>query len=373
MRNRGLLGAALAAVVLASAATAQEADRFEPPRDELERRQARIAKPSSELVSINAALMSTVQWIAASNHAAGALFGAGSVDLNVTVRPREDVRLFLDAEALIGPGPDRQLGTLSRLNTDAERLEGAQKRLVIRELFLRLAWHEEHVRFSIGKLDVNHYFDRNFFAEDETTQFLDMALLNSPLLKPPPNGPGAAVRVSVGDWRYAFGVHAPGDFDGDVSGLPYVIGELGHRNVFALAGHYRLWARVSAVPEARDHVTWGVGVSIDQLVTPDLGVFLRASLARSDGQGLTSRAWSSGIQLAPTRLGRVADRFGIGYTFQHEPAGRERLVEAYYKLALADWMFFIGNVQWLISGPNQVTGGTNRNVVIPGLRGLVLF
>ena len=79
------------------------------------------------------------------------------------------------------------------------------------------------------------------------------------------------------------------------------------------------------------------------------------------------------MQLAPTRLGRAADRLGIGYSFQHEPAGRERLMEVYYKAALADWLFVIGNVQWLLSGPNQVTGGTNRNVVIPGVRVLLLF
>jgi hypothetical protein len=342
-------------------------------RDELERRRALIPKPQTELVSINAALLSTVQWIASSNKAPGTLFGAGSLDLNVTVRPRDNVRLFLDAEGLIGPGPDQDLGTLSRLNTDADRLQGAQKRAIVRELFLRLSWLDEHVRFSIGKLDVGHYFDRNFFAEDETTQFLDMALLNSPMLKPPPNGPGAAVRVSVGDWRYAFGVHGPGDVDDDLSGLPYLIGELGHRNIFALPGHYRLWARVGSVPEHRRRVTWGAGISIDQLVTPDLGVFLRAGLSRSDGEDVTSRAWSAGIQLTPARLGRGADRFGVGYSFQREPLGRERLVETYYKLALADWFFIISNVQWLFSGPNQVTGGTNRNVVIPGLRVLVLF
>ena len=48
------------------------------------------------------------------------------------------------------------------------------------------------------------------FAEDEGTQFLGVALLTSPMLKAPINGPGAALRVSWGDWRYGFGVHAPG-------------------------------------------------------------------------------------------------------------------------------------------------------------------
>jgi hypothetical protein len=33
----------------------------------------------------------------------------------------------------------------------------------------------------------------------------------------------------------------------------------------------------------------------------------------------------------------------------------------------------IGNVEWLIHGPNQVSGGANNNVVIPGIRAVVVF
>jgi carbohydrate-selective porin OprB len=366
----------LAAVLLALARPGTAAAQTEPvsgSRDELDRRQLALPTPRTEFLSINGSVLGTIQWIANAGTAQGWVFGAGSLDLNVIVRPSDTVRLFLDVEGLLGPGPDQRLGTLSRLNTDAERLEDRDKAFVIRELFLRATWLEERVRFSIGKLDVGHYFDRNFLAEDETSQFLDNALINNPMLKPPPNGPGAALRVSMGDWRLAFGVHAPGDVDDDLSGLPYIIGELGRRNIFSQRGHYRWWARVSSVPDQRDRVTWATGVSIDQLVSSEVGVFLRAGLSRSQGDDLTSHAWSTGVQITPTWLGRPRDRFGAGYSAQREGAGRERMVETYYNLALADWLFLIGNLQWVVSGPNQVTGGMNRNVVVPGLRALVLF
>ena len=42
-------------------------------------------------------------------------------------------------------------------------------------------------------------------------------------------------------------------------------------------------------------------------------------------------------------------------------------------MALANWVFVSANVQWVVSGPNQVTGGTNRHVVVPALRALLLF
>ena len=354
-------------------AGAQEPAPPAPSGDELERRRAATPTPRTELFSINGALLGALQWIANGDRAKGSVFGAGSLDINVIVRPSDSVRLFLDVEGLAGLGPDQGSGTLSRLNNDADRLNGDSKALIVRELYLRVAWLDEHVRFSVGKLDVAHYFDRNFFAEDATTQFLDTALVNNPMLRPPPNGPGAALRVSVGDWRYAFGVHAPGDVDGDLSGLPFLIGEIGHRNLFALRGHYRLWARVGSVPEDRRRVTWGAGVSIDQLVTPDVGLFLRAGLSRDQDDDLTSHAWSAGVQISPTWLDRPNDRFGVGYGEQRESIGRERMFETYYRLSLTDRFILVANVQWVTSGPNQVTGGTNHHLVVPGLRALFLF
>lgn len=114
-------------------------------------------------------------------------------------------------------------------------------------------------------------------------------------------------------------------------------------------------------------------MGVDQLVTPTVGVFFRGGLSWSQGEKLTSHAWSAGLQLTPAWLGRGKDAYGIGYSEQHGPAGRERMVETYYRLALADWLFLIANVQWVVSGPNQVSGGVNRNVVVPGLRALVSF
>jgi carbohydrate-selective porin OprB len=366
---------ALVPLVVPATAPGEEEISVVVPPDQLERRRPTLptVEPSTRLVTINGILRGGLQWIATGEQARHVVFGSGSLDLNVVVRPTDYARVFLDVEALGGRNPDQALGSLSRLNHDVDQLEGSERKLIVRELWLRLALLDGQVRFSVGKLDPAHYFDRNFFAEDDATQFLDSALLNNPMLKPPPNGPGAALRVSVGDWRYAFGVHAPDDVDGDLSGLPYLIGELGRRNIFPLRGHYRLWARLGSLPENRDRLTWGSGLSIDQLVTRQIGVFLRAGLSRNQDEDFTSHAWSGGLQVAPTWLDRPKDKFGAGYSFQREVSGREELVEVYYTLGVADWLSLTANVQWLLSGPNQVRGGTNHNVVIPGIRVLLLF
>jgi carbohydrate-selective porin OprB len=64
---------------------------------------------------------------------------------------------------------------------------------------------------------------------------------------------------------------------------------------------------------------------------------------------------------------------GVGYSFQREEVDEEHVAEAYYNLFLTDRLAVIGNVEWLITGPNTVTGKTNHDVVIPGLRATVGF
>jgi hypothetical protein len=301
------------------------------------------------------------------------VFGLGTLELIGTLRPTPNVTLLVDAQGFAGPGPDQALGTLSRLNGDADHIGSPDSRILLREVWVRIQSPDAKIRFNVGKLDVTHYFDRNFFAEDETRQFVNGSLTGNPMLRQPPNSPGTALRISEGDWRYAFGVHAPDDIDRHMSGLPYFIGELGHRDIFALSGHYRWWARVGSVPDRRGDVTWGTGLSFDQLVAENTGVFFRAGLSRSEGEALTSHAWSGGVQHSPDWLGRPKDLVGIGYTFQHETAGREHAAEVYYNVSLAECCQVIANVQWIVSGPNQVTGRRNRDVIVPGLRALILF
>ena len=335
-----------------------------------ERRQLSVIRPLPGALpfglAINGALRGGVQWIVDPPRARDDVFGFGALDVVVTARATPNVTFLLDVEVLGGPGPDQALGSLSRVNMEAERLEGSQSRVFLREAWVRMQSADAAVRFNVGKLDVQHYFDRNFFAEDETRQFLNASLAGNPLLRPPPTSPAAAIRISEGDWRYAFGVHAPDDVDGDMTGLPYIIGELGHRDVFALTGHYRWWARVGSVPERRDDVTWGSGVSFDQLVATDTGVFFRAGLGRSEGESLTSHAMSFGVQHSPGWAGRPKDLVGIGYSFQRETGGREHVAETYYNVSVAQCCSVIANVEWIRSG-------RSRDVVIPGLRALFLF
>ncbi len=302
------------------------------------------------------------------------LYGSGAIDLTFLARPMARTRFFADFEAIAGPGPDRVLGSLSRLNADVETLGGADEKLTIREAWLGFQLLDDRLDIFVGKLDPTNYFDRNAFANDETMQFLNAALVNNPMLKQPLNGPGVVTRWDAGrDLGFSLGANGSNDFNQNLWNGPFVIGEIDYHSARLLDGNYRLWARVGRLPDDRDRQTWGMGVSLDQLLTPRLGVFARAGFSQAEGVSQTSYAASTGLRLTSPWWSRPRDRLGLGYSFQSEPVGNEHLVEVYYNLFLTDRLSFIGNVEWLISGPNQITGGMNNNVVIPGVRAVVGF
>jgi carbohydrate-selective porin OprB len=302
------------------------------------------------------------------------LYGSGALDLTFLARPMARTTFFADLEAIAGPGPDRKLGSLSRLNADVETLGGQDEKLTLREVWLGFQFFNDRLDAFVGKLYPTNYFDRNTFANDETTQFLNAALVNNAMLKQPPNGPGLVTRWDAGrDLGFSLGGHGTNDFEKDLWSGPFIIGEVDYHLSRFFDGNYRLWARVGRLPDDQQTQTWGMGVSLDQLLTPQLGVFARAGFSDAEGISQTSYAVSTGLQFTSPWASRPRDRLGAGYSFISEPVGDEHLVELYYNLFLTERLSFIGNVEWLISGPNQVTGQTNNNVVVPGVRAVVSF
>ena len=282
--------------------------------------------------------------------------------------------LFIDVEAIAGPGPDKKLGSLSRVNADAETLGDQDEKLMVREGWLWLQFFNNRLDTFIGKLDLTNYFDRNAFANDETSQFLNAALVNNAMLKQPLNRAGVALRWDAGrDIGFSVGGQSTHELDRDLWSEPFVIGELDVHTTFHIEGNYRLWVRLTSSPDEPERKMYGGGISFDQLLTPQLGVFVRGGVNQIEGTSKTFFAASGGLRWAGPLWNRPRDRMGVGYSYQRDVPGNEQIAEIYYNVFLTDNFSVIGNVEWLIHGPNQVTGGTNNNVVIPGVRVLAVF
>src|SRR5579884_3906926 len=126
-----------------------------------------------------------------------ALFADGFVDLFFLSRPMTLSTFFVDLESIGGAGPDEMLESRSRVNADAETLRVTDD-IKVREASLFLKVWDDRLRIVGGKTDLTNYFDRNAIANDETSQFLNTALVNNPLRRQPPNGPGLVVQYQTG-------------------------------------------------------------------------------------------------------------------------------------------------------------------------------
>lgn len=335
---------------------------------------AAIQDTESKKVAVGGSVRGTAQQVLNADEGQNKLFGQGAIDLTLLFKPMARTTLFVDFLAIGGPGPDSELGSLSRVNADAETLDDQDEKLAVREAWLGLRMANDRLDLYLGKLDLTNTFDRNAFANDETSQFLNAALGNNPMLKQPANRAGIVAQWDANrDLGFSLGVQAIHDFGDDLLDGPYVIGEIDYHSARLLGGTYRLWARVNTRLEDDDKVSWGMGVSLDQLLTQKLGVFARAGFSRTEGESQTAYAVSTGLHLASPFGERPKDHLGVGYTFQQEIEDYEHLAEAYYNLFLTDYLSVIGNIQWLFYGPNQETGKKNRNVIIPGLRTVVGF
>jgi len=351
--------------------------RREPIADKIE---AAIQDADARKVAVNGSARAVLQQVANAENGQNQLFGEGSIDLTLLYHPMVRTTLFIDFEAIGGPGPDKKLGTLSRVNADAETLNavggvgGTDEKLTIREGWLWLKFVNDRLDFFVGQLDLTNYFDRNTFANDETTQFLNGALVNNPMLKQPVNGAGAVVRWDAGrDLGFSLGGQTTHALGKDLLSEPFMIAEIDYHTTRLIEGNYRLWVRVSSLSTDHERKMYGGGVSVDQLLTPQIGLFVRGGVNQIEGMSRTFYAASAGLRWTGPLWNRPRDRVGVGYSFQRDVPGDEQVAEVYYNLFLTDHLLVIGNVEWLIHGPNQVTGGTNNNVVIPGIRATVSF
>ncbi len=283
------------------------------------------------------------------------------------------------------------------------------------ELWYEQSFLDDVVRVRVGKIDLTVDFETNAYANDETYQFLNAALINAGNVPFPDVGLGAQVIVTPCDWFYTgVGVaDADGDFreTGLRSGLHgrdafFGVYEFGFLPVFdtgwgLLPGGYRfgLWydpqrkdvffddlnGRRRTVPHKTDDV--GFYISFDQAVfrehpdlvgdTQGLGLFLRYAFAHGDVNEIGD-FWSVGGQyqgLVPTRDDDVL-AFGAAqgvFSRQLDGTGlnptRETVLELYYNAQVLPWLNVTPDLQYIIN-----PGGENgRDAFVAGLRVQMAF
>ena len=280
------------------------------------------------------------------------------------------------------------VGSVFGVNGDAR----ARRSIDITELWYEQAFLDDSLRIRLGKMDLTggfeHHgcpvsFDCSSYANDETTQFLNGALINNPTIPFPDYGLGVAVHYNPAGFWYLSAAAADAQAD---------IRETGFRTTFhkedyffyivetgitpqlrsdkgPLQGAYRLGLWYDPQPKAntdggknyRDDT--GVYLSFDQMLAKEntdiedsqgLGGFFRYGYASGKRNDI-SNFWSLGFQYQGLLDGRDDDVLGLGFahgTFSNSADTTytddyESAVELYYNAQVTSWLNVSPNVQYI--------------------------
>lgn len=234
----------------------------------------------------------------------------------------------------------------------------------------------EHLLLTLGKLDPFVYFDANALADDESTRFLNNALVHNPLLDSGGDigadrfgfAPGAILqwvdeRDRAAAWTLSLGVLASGPaarFE-SAARRPLLIAQAETRRRFAqLPGSYRIYAWQQGEGQdlqGRRETHRGLGLSIDQQLGDSLAVFARWG-RQVHGDVRFDRALVAGLEWRGNAWHRGADAIGLGFARLRSAVGSEQIAELYYRVQLGAKLQLTPDLQWIshIGGDAQQQG-----------------
>ncbi len=313
--------------------------------------------------------------------------GAGfTADLQIAFSPVKDGSVFARIHAGEGTGADRSLNVFANVNPLADDNPDGDGLRVL-EVFYTQSFFEEKVRLSIGKTEPFLFIDENAFANDECTQFVGKPFVNNPVFDTedeygplvalsavPAEGWSLSLVYQSSSWPNADPENGKSGFD-RIFDKPFFAGELTYSPSFEdLQGNYRIYGWTQTYPHQKifgdgTEKGWGIGVSFDQLVHPQVGLFARAGYQNKHVYGVPW-FWSAGTEIKGLVPSRSGDRvgFGVAGLKAHEDLeehGTEVHLEAYYKLAFGDHFSVSSHLQYVI---DPLGDSANENVFAGMLR-----
>jgi high affinity Mn2+ porin len=251
--------------------------------------------------------------------------GSISADLEISKRIGKHGLATVIFAGAYGDGLDPRIPSWWGINGDAE----GEQRVYLKELWYEHELFDGRLVFTLGKVDLSAYVDANEVANDENAQFLSPGFVHSAAIKfPDDNGPGVRVQfipLELVDISVGWG---EGDADWNELGQrSFWIGEVGlHPEFGGLQGNYRLygWYRrhhrdegfvrwddqIKGIGDSQNG--WGLGISLDQAVTPNITLFGRVGYQDQEVYEF-GWTWSVGAEIKGGYWGRDDDALGIAY------------------------------------------------------------
>ena len=321
--------------------------------------------------------------------------GSYSADLEVEKQFDDYGKAFLHLETGDGAGVEDELQVFSNVNRDADNSDNS--------VSVTEAWYEHYFKIlpltlTFGKIDATSYIDSNEYANDETTQFLGRIFRNSPVLEFPDDN-AAGFRLLLEPSRFVdIGIvvmDADADWENAFDNV-FVSGQIDIKpNFFGRPGNYRIYSWLND----KGHTRWddssktkekgyGAGLSFDQEVTDNLGVFARYGWQNPDvfmnGESFSlEQSWSIGLEVAGSLWNRDDDVLAAAFgqvlpSDKYKQANSlkaksEEHLEVYYRFKVNSHLTLSPDLQviWDPYGGDAVNG--DKPIIVGGLRTQVDF
>jgi len=320
--------------------------------------------------------------------------GAYSLDIELEKLCGDFGIVYVHLEAGDADSVEDELKVFSNVNYDTL---DEDSRIELTEVWYEHFFESLPLVLTVGKLCPTSYIDNNEYANDETTQFLGHSFVCSPTIEFAENSGGLHIGLepldSLGIDLLVMGTDDSWDEFFDAL---FVAGQVNIKpNLFGRDGNYRILGWIND----QEHTKWsdsakekeigfGAGVSIDQEVTDNIGVFMRYGWQDPSQRlnGLSDdfsceHAWSAGAQFSGRIWDRDEDVVGFGFGMLHPSeeykdansvAGKTELhLEVYYSFKVNDHLTLTPDVQaiWRPYGRDAANG--NEAITVFGVRGQV--
>lgn len=310
-----------------------------------------------------------------------------SLDITFSKAVGDNGNLFATLEAGNGGGvAGEEVVTFSSVNGDA--LAG-NKKLDIAEVGYTHAFMDGKVSLTFGILDSAAVLDTNLFANDECTQFLNSAFINSTAIEFTNDYSLGAVLTAEISPCVTLDVGAYEDDsnfeDSSDNHLFFAQGTLK-----AEKGNYRLffWNDNSNHANLTDSTRQnesnsGFGISFDHQLFENIGLFLRCAMQDSD-VSIVDRSWSIGSNITGSLWNRTDDVLGLAvgqnmpsdkYKEAGNPADDETVMEIFYKWQASSNVAISPDIQliWSPNGIDNSVPGSDDTIFVAGIRAQLDF
>jgi hypothetical protein len=295
---------------------------------------------------------------------------------------------FIQMQAAGGPFNSVAVGgsgSFSALNDVATRRSRFNEGRSRGNLYLGKTFYQQELRLGenrvtgrIGVIDISDFFDTNTFANNESRQYLNSALVNSTAYKAGFSAPGL-----MGEYRRKM----PYDWlDGAVLRVGYTVSRTERAFTSPLwtlegeattltrgrRGHWRVGGTLGHVADAGG--VRGMHISADQWISRRMGVFGRYAFGGRGPGSLAispvSQSYSGGVHWRLVDRDDNISAVGIGFSqsFPIDPDGlqaSERVLETYYRWQIAENLSLTPDFQIVLGSGGARSHGTH---VVMGLR-----